>query len=270
MERFAYLPERGVVEVSGEDSRTYLQGLVSNDVNVVCAGRAVWAALLTPQGRWLADFFILQDGQRLLIDCERDQLNDLIRRFERFKLRSRVSFRDVSDEFFVHVAWGAVKPDIEAPSFADPRLEHGGWRFLAQEAMTTSAAIPEWDAWRLNLGLPDGSRDLESGKTLLLEAGFDELNGISWTKGCYLGQELTARTKYRGLLKRRLVPVASDSRLPPAGTPITTSGRDVGTMRSSHEGIGLAMLRIDAIAACLIAGETPIVARIPAWMFLTT
>jgi tRNA-modifying protein YgfZ len=100
---------------------------------------------------------------------------------------------------------------------------------------------------------------------VLLEAGFDELGGVSWTKGCYMGQELTARTKYRGLLKRRLVPVAAEGDLPPPGTPVLRDGTEVGTMRSARDGIGLAVLRLDAIAAPLSAAGKPLTARLPAW-----
>jgi folate-binding protein YgfZ len=270
MENLAYLAERGVIEVTGEDARKYLQGLVSNDLDLVSPTRAIWAALLTPQGKWLADFFIMQDGTRLLIDCERSQAPDLVRRFARFTLRARVQFRDASDEFFVHVAWGNnAAPPGALPRFADPRLAAAGWRLLAPARQETSANPADWDRWRLSLGLPDGSRDLEAEKTILLEAGFDELNGISWTKGCYLGQELTARTKYRGLVKRRLVPVTANQPLPPPGTPISAGGREVGVMRSANQTDGLANLRIDALDADLLAGDAILTPRIPPWMSLT-
>jgi folate-binding protein YgfZ len=269
MKSLAYLPERGVIEVTGEDARKYLQGLVSNDLDLVSPTRAIWAALLTPQGKWLADFFIMQDGARLLIDCERSQAQELVRRFGRFTLRSRVQFREASDEFFVHVAWGnGAAPTAELPGFADPRLENAGWRFLAPARHETSADASDWDRWRLSLGLPDGSRDLEAEKTILLEAGFDELNGISWTKGCYLGQELTARTKYRGLVKRRLVPVTTTQSLPPPGTPISAAGREVGFMRSANQNAGLAIMRIDALNSDLMAGDAILTPRIPIWMTL--
>jgi folate-binding protein YgfZ len=269
MENVAYLPERGVIEVTGEDARKYLQGLVSNDLALVSPTRAIWAALLTPQGKWLADFFIAQDASRLLIDCERARIPDLIGRFSRFTLRARVKFRDASGEFFVHVMWGDGAAPVGAmPHFPDPRLEGAGWRLLAPELLPTSAEPSAWDRWRITLGLPDGSRDLEPEKTLLLEAGFDELNGISWTKGCYLGQELTARTKYRGLVKRRLVPVTAAHPLPPPGTPISSNGREVGMMRSTNQTDGLAHLRIDALDSPLMASEIILTPRIPAWMSL--
>ncbi len=120
------------------------------------------------------------------------------------------------------------------------------------------------------LGLPDGSRDLDAEKTVLLEAGFDELNGVSWTKGCYMGQELTARTKYRGLVKRRLVPVGIEGRPPAPGTPIMRDGVEVGSMRSSREHFGLALLRIEIFETMerLRAGDATLTPRRPAWMRL--
>ena len=266
MTRLAALPDRGVIEVSGEDRVDFLQGLVSNDVAEATAGRAVWAALLTPQGKWLADFFIFSDGERLLLDCEQTQTAALLQRLSRFRLRSQVALR-VAEELGVYAAWDGAPPEaaIGAP---DPRLEEAGWRLLSATPLPTTALEADWVQHRLALGLPDGSRDLEPEKTVLLEAGFDELHGVSWTKGCYMGQELTARTKYRGLLKRRLVPVTVDGALPPPGTPVLRDGMEVGTMRSGLGQSGLAVLRIDALLDVLSCGDATLTARVPAWMSL--
>jgi folate-binding protein YgfZ len=266
----AYLPDRGVVEVAGEDRLAFLQGLVSNDVAAVRPGTAVFAALLTPQGKWWADFLLLAGDQRLLLDCERAQAPALAQRLSRFRLRSRVTVRDASAEFAVHAGWGgAVIPEgvIAAP---DPRLPEAGWRALAPAPLPGADASPEdWDRHRLALGLPEGSRDLVPEQTVLLEAGFDELHGVSWTKGCYMGQELTARTKYRGLLKRRLVPVAVEGPLPAPGTPVLAEGVEVGEMRSGRDGLGLAQLRLEALdGRALRCGEAVLVPRIPGWMAL--
>ena len=267
MVRIAALPERAVIEVGGEDRISFLQGLVSNDVADVAPERAVWAALLTPQGKWLADFFMLADGDRLLLDCERAQLAMLMQRLGRFRLRAKVTLR-AADELGVHAAWDA-QPDLpRAIVAADPRLPGAGWRVLAAEPLPTTALPVDWDRHRLSLGLPDGSHDLESEKTVLLEAGFDELNGVSWSKGCYMGQELTARTRYRGLVKRRLVPVAVEGPLPAAGMPVQSARGEVGTMRSGLDQTGLAVLRIEALDEKLSCGAATLVPRIPGWMRL--
>jgi folate-binding protein YgfZ len=266
----ALLPARGVIEIDGDDRVAFLQGLVSNDVALAAPGRAVWAALLTPQGKWLADFFILSDGASLLLDVERAQVDMLVQRLTRFRLRARVALSDLSGRLHVHVAWGGFPAGLAGMVAApDPRLPEAGWRILSPGPLVANATAEAWDAHRLELGLPDGSADLESEKTVLLEAGFDELHGVSWDKGCYLGQELTARTKYRGLVKRRLVPVAIHGPLPPWGMPITRDGVEVGAMRSGRAGQGIALLRLEAIGAtnlpCDGAALTP---RRPAWMVL--
>jgi len=266
MTRLAALPERGVIEVGGEDRVAFLQGLVSNDVTEAAPGRAVWSALLTPQGKWLADFFVLADGDRLLLDCERASMPMLLQRLSRFRLRSRVTLRAV-EGLFVYAAWDGA-PAVAAIAAPDPRLPEAGWRLLADAALSAAASEADWDRHRLALGLPDGSRDLEAEKTVLLEAGFDELNGVSWTKGCYMGQELTARTKYRGLVKRRLVPVAVSGSLPPSGLPVLRNGMEVGTMRSGRDGQGLAVVRIEALHDVLTCGDATLTPLIPEWMVL--
>lgn len=266
MMRLAALPDRGVIELSEEDRVDFLQGLVSNDVTEVRPGQAVWAALLTPQGKWLADFFILGTDTTLLLDCERAQLPMLLQRLSRFRLRSRVTLR-AADELGVYAAWG-TEPAIGQVVARDPRLPEAGWRLLSATPLPTTALETGWDRHRLALGLPDGSRDLEAEKTVLLEAGFDELNGVSWSKGCYMGQELTARTKYRGLVKRRLVPVEAGGALPPSGTPVTRDGSEVGTLRSGRDRVGLAILRIDALRDRLDCDGVVVTPRVPGWMKL--
>ena len=266
MTRLAALPERGVIEVAGEDRVSFLQGLVSNDVAEAVPGRAVWAALLTPQGKWLADFFILADGERLLLDAERAQMPMLVQRLNRFRLRSKVSVR-ADDALQVYAVWDG-KPELAAIAAPDPRLDQAGWRVLAQAGLATNADFADWDRHRLALGLPDGSRDLEAEKTVLLEAGFDELNGVSWSKGCYMGQELTARTRYRGLLKRRLVPVAVEGAPPEPGTPVMRGAAEVGSFRSGREQRGMAVLRLDALAGDLACGTATLRPILPAWMRL--
>ncbi len=270
----ATLPDRGVLEVAGEDRIAFLQGLVSNDVTEAAPGHAVWAALLTPQGKWLADFLILSDGERLLLDCEREQVPMLAQRLSRFRLRSRVALRDLSGEFAVHAGWGGAPLPAGLVAAPDPRLPEAGWRALASAPLPgVDATAEDWDRHRLTLGLPEGSRDLAAEQTVLLEAGFDELHGISWTKGCYMGQELTARTRYRGLLKRRLVPVEVAGPLPPRGTPILAAQGDgtaeVGEMRSGRGDRGMALLRLEALdGRRLTCGEAVLTPRIPAWMSL--
>ena len=259
MTEIASLPGRSVLSVSGQDRVAYLQGLVSNDVALAAEDRAVWSALLTPQGKWLADFFIVGDGERLLLDVEAAQADMLTTRLMRFRLRAKVLVEPAGVP--VHAGWDGPGPP---GAWSDPRLPDAGWRLLGPARPTADAAA--YDRHRLALGLPDGSRDMEAEKSTLLEAGFDELNGVSWSKGCYMGQELTARTKYRGLLKRRLMPVAVDGALPDPGTPVLRDGTEVGSMRSGRDALGLALLRLDAGAGPFACGEAMLMASRPGWM----
>ncbi len=267
MTRLALLPDRGAIEIAGEDRVAFLQGLVSNDVEAAAPGRAVWAALLTPQGKWLADFFVLSDGERLLLDVEAGQAAMIAQRLSRYRLRSAVTIAPAA--LGVYAAWDGTPTIADAITAPDPRLVDAGWRVLAAAPLPANASEQEYDLHRLSLGLPDGSRDLDAEKTVLLEAGFDELNGVSWSKGCYMGQELTARTKYRGLVKRRLVPVTVTGELPPPGTPVLRDGVEVGTMRSGRGTLGMAQLRLDALGReSLLCGAARLTPRLPAWLRL--
>jgi folate-binding protein YgfZ len=266
MAQLTPLPERGVIAIEGDDRVAFLQGLVSNDIETVRFGHAVWAALLTAQGKWLADFFVFTHADALWLDCEAEQIPMLIQRLSRYRLRMKASLR-AAPGLFVHVAWDG-RPDVDGIIAPDPRLPDFAWRILAAEPLSANATPQDWDRYRLAAGLPDGSRDMETDRSVLLEAGFDELAGVSWSKGCYMGQELTARTKYRGLIKRRLVPVSVEGAQPPTGTPIFRDGTEVGTMRSGRDGIGLASLRIDAVGSTLLCAEATLTPRIPAWMRL--
>jgi folate-binding protein YgfZ len=262
----AYLPDRGVISVAGPDRVTYLNGLISNDAARATPGNAVWAALLTPQGRYLSDFFILGDDERLYLDAPRETIEPLLTRLKRYTLRAAVELTDLSDTFRVYAAWNGMPPAVPVTA-PDPRLPEAGCRCLTSDDLTTNASDRDYDAHRLALGLPNGPPDLEPDKTLLLEAGFDELGGVSWDKGCYMGQELTARTKYRGLIKRRLVPVTLSAPAP-AGTPVMAGETEIGTLRSSAGSLALATLRLDALEKKLHAGAAQVTPKIPAWMQL--
>ena len=282
------LEGRGVLAISGEDRVAFLQGLVSNDVERAGPGRAVYSAFLTPQGKFLYDFFIASDGERLLLDCDSGRLEGFAKKLRIYKLRSKVELADVSGEFKVLAAFGdgalasmGLPPEagagralLDGLAFTDPRLATMGARLLLPvDADTTAldmaaASMADYDAHRISLGIPDSALDMEVEKTVLLEAGFDELNGVDWKKGCYMGQELTARTKYRGLVKRRLLPITADGPRPPPGTPITLDGREAGEIRSVQGGKAIAMLRLNMLeegAGALRAGDVTVTPRKPNW-----
>ncbi|CAI9121143.1 CAF17-like 4Fe-4S cluster assembly/insertion protein YgfZ [Brytella acorum] len=255
------LPDRRVVAVTGSDRTQFLQGLVSNDVTLAWAGKAVWAAFLTPQGRYLADFFIFADGERLLLDVWDAHAEMLVSRLSRFKLRADVNLA-VTD-LHVSAGWAEAQRADKGVVAADPRLPEAGWRAISEHA-EPSDQYAAYEAHRIALGLPEPV-DCKPEQTLLLEANFDWLHGVSWTKGCYMGQELTARTHYRALLRRRLVPVRSETPLPPFGTTITSEGKDVGELRSVSDKSGLAFLRREAWNAPLTCATQSLDVHLPEW-----
>ncbi|HMK68509.1 MAG TPA: folate-binding protein [Stellaceae bacterium] len=268
--RYAILEERGILAISGADRREFLQGLVSNDTRKLGPGRALYAALLTPQGKYLHDFFLAEAGETILLDGENARLPDLLRRLSLYKLRSKVSIADASDRYLVAAAFGegsGSKLGLAGErgsavgfgggvAFVDPRLASLGERLILPRASGEAALAAGglaradgavYDRLRLEAGVPDGSRDLPVEKAILLEAGFDELGGIDWEKGCYMGQELTARTKYRALIKKRLLPVRVEGALPEPGTPVMIDGAEAGEIRSGRGDRALALLRLEAI-----------------------
>lgn len=274
---YAPLPHRSVIAVGGPDRVEFLQGLISNDTRKVGPGQAIWAALLTPQGRFLNDMFVVEDGNgTFLLETERERAAALARKLKMYTLRSKVTVEDRSEAMQVAVVFGAgadaILPLAGATAFIDPRLPELGVRVLAPAGRLAAlldlpeAPLADYEALRLRLGVPDGSRDLTVEKSLLLESGFDELHGVDWQKGCYMGQELTARTKYRGLIKRRLFPVKVEGALPAPGTPIQSDGREVGEIRSGQGDRAIAMLQIEAASAALVAESARILPERPGWM----
>jgi folate-binding protein YgfZ len=274
---FALLPHRSVIAVGGPDRAEFLQGLISNDTAKVGPGRAIWAALLTPQGRFLNDMFVVEDESGMfLIETERERAAALAKKLKMYTLRSKVTVEDRPAGMEVAVVFGPdaeqVLPVAGATAFVDPRLPELGVRVLAPAGQAAAllklpeAPLAEYEALRLRLGVPDGSRDLIVEKGLLLESGFDELHGVDWQKGCYMGQELTARTKYRGLIKRRLFPVKVEGPLPPSGTPVQRDGREVGEIRSGQGDRAIAMLQLEAASGALVAENSRILPERPAWM----
>lgn len=290
--KYVILEARGVLKIEGPEMRTFLQGLISNDINKVSPERAIYAAFLTPQGRYVHDFFVAEIRGALAIDCESARLDDFKKRLSMFKLRSKVEFTDASPSFAVAAvigdgavfglgaAAGSAKEWEGGAVFVDPRLAAAGVRAILPRAHTVGALestglargdFSHYERLRISLGLPDGSRDMPVEKAILLENGLDELNGIDWDKGCYLGQELTARTKHRGLVRKRLLPVAIKGPLPAPGTKIMSGGEEAGEMHTAVDGTGLAMLRLEFLepangqGRAFTAGEAQIVPHKPDW-----
>jgi hypothetical protein len=267
--RFVILASRAVVSIRGGDARTFLQGLISQDVERVGPDRAAYGAFLTPQGKYLHDFCIAELDGAIVLDCEAARAEDLVARLSRYRLRADVTLA-VDTSLAVAAIFGGPLPeglpDVPGSArgfsagllFVDPRHVSLGCRAVllrdtAAEVLEKAGFVPggfaAYEALRIALTVPDGSRDLDVEKTVLLEANFDTLNGVDWEKGCYLGQELTARTRYRGLVKRRLVTVAVDAPAPAPGTPIEHDGKQIGVLRTTAGGRAIASLRTDVLDA---------------------
>jgi len=288
---FERLESRGIVSVGGEDRTTFLQGLISNDIDRVAVDRAIWAALLTPQGKYLHDFFVAGIDETLYLDCESDRLMDLGKRLHRYKLRAQVEL-GIGEGMAVYALFGggaldALNLSADAGAarslrdgivYTDPRLPAVGARALlpasdAENLLETlgfhAADTNSYETLRLEHGLSDGSRDLIVEKSTLLENNFDELHGVDWEKGCYMGQELTARTKYRGLVRKRLMPVRIDGPVPELGTPLMAGDKEIGEMRSGQNSRGLALIRLERFEEAdtdgLNAGDARIFPEKPVW-----
>ena len=261
------LDDRGVLSVKGPDAAGFLQALISNDIGKVGQQRAIYASLLTPQGKFLHDFFVAAapDGDGVLLDCEGERRDDLLRRLAMYRLRARVELADISDAHDVVAAPGAhapgdfgldaapasARPHAGGVIFTDPRLAAMGVRAilpagtglaaLGVEGFAT-ATVDDYRRLRLRHGLPDGSRDIVVGKYFPLECGFDELHAIDYDKGCYVGQELTARIHHRGTVRKRLMPVVVDGPLPEPGTAVLRGGREVGEIRTGADDRAIALI----------------------------
>ena len=265
---YAILENRSVIHLGGPEAREFLQGLITNDVDKLAPAGAIYGALLTPQGKYLHDFFVFHLDDGLALDCETERKDDLVRRLTLYRLRAKVTIEDVSEAYAIAALWDAESaPTLgQAPAvFADPRLAALGWRAVLDretaatvldQAGWTAAGAADYDRWRLALGVTDGSRDLLVEKSFLLEGNFEELNGVDFEKGCYVGQENTTRQKHRGVVRKRFLRVDIAGPAPEPGTPIMLGDKQAGTMRSSADGAGIALLRLEFVDKAAEAGES--------------
>jgi folate-binding protein YgfZ len=267
----ALLDDRAVIAVSGLEARSFLQGLITNDVEKLAPDRALYAAILTPQGKILFDFILSEREGTLLVDCGRDSRDALAKRLTLYRLRSKVTI-DTPDRFGVVAAWDGEVLE-HAGSFADPRLADLGMRAIGLRVEMTSELLDdsEYQKRRLALGVPEDG-DFGSDRMFALDGDLDELNGISFDKGCYVGQELTARMKHRGSARKRLLPVQSRGEsLPAPGTAVTAGDREIGEIASVYGVRGFALLRLDRLAEAgtgsIAAGTVPITIERPNWLF---
>lgn len=273
---YAHLSNRQLLTVHGEDATPFLQGLISNDSRKLEKGEAIYATLLTPQGKYLHDFFLVKWQEKIWIDTL--HADALKKRLMLYKLRSKVTIELAPATMGVVALWGADAPVFRnALCFSDPRLPALGARVIgdvgviSEQCIERGYTVDDYEKMRLNLGIPQGHDDLIPEKSFLLEWGVDQLHGVDYQKGCYVGQEVTARTHYRGHVKKAPYIVRADNRLPEAGSRILCGEAEAGELRSSSGTIGLALLRIEEVEKAtstgmpLRIGDQVIEATQPEW-----
>jgi folate-binding protein YgfZ len=263
----AFLPDRGVVKVSGEAARDFLNGLMTTDVGLIRPGLGRFGALLTPQGKIVVDFLITEapsgHGGGFLIDCPRVLAQTLADKLGFYKLRAKVVVENLSDSLGVLAVWDGdpgIKPEL---TFADPRNEKLGQRILVPAELAPKAAhligadlveSAAYEAHRIACGAPRGGIDFMYGDAFPHETNMDRLHGVDFDKGCYVGQEVVSRMQHRGTARTRTVRLILEDLAPEAGVAIVAGEKPLGTMGSSAGGIGLGLLRIDRAADALDAG----------------
>jgi len=256
------LASRGVLRVRGADARKYLQGLITNDIGKAQGGGAIHAGLLSPQGKILFDFFLVPAGDGFLIDVARDKADELLKRLVFYRLRAQVEIEE-EPSLVVAAVWGGTPRKPEgAIIYADPRLPELGFRILVAQGASAAvlgcepATEEDYHAFRVRQGVPEGGRDYAFGEVFPHEALFDQLNGVDFAKGCYVGQEVVSRMEHRGTARKRIVPVEGEAPLPASGTNVEVDGVPIGSLGSVSGASGLALIRLDRAEEALASGKT--------------
>jgi tRNA-modifying protein YgfZ len=287
------LPDRGVIKVAGDDARNFLHGLVTADMLKLAPETARFCALLTPQGKIIADFFVTEGSPAqhselssgFFLDAPRAQGATLIARLNLYKLRAKVTVEDMSAKLGVLAAWnaslngsGGDRDPVPAGAmklglcYADPRLPALGLRAIvpapraAEAAAELGAGLVDagvYEAHRIALGVPRGGVDFAYSDAFPHETDMDQLGGVDFAKGCFVGQEVVSRMQHRGTARTRAVPVRFDGAAPESGTAITAGGRPVGTLGSTDGGRGIALLRLDRVDEALAEGGTLVAGTAP-------
>lgn len=265
--RAALLPDRGVIKVAGEAARGFLNGIVTSDIGDVAPGTARFAALLTPQGKIIVDFLITEaaaeDGGGFYLDAPKALTPALAQKLNFYKLRAKVTIEDLSDRLGVMAVWDGAGNSEYGLTYPDPRFAPLGFRVILPPGVATEAAADlgatlgdadAYDAHRIALGVPRGGADFIYSDTFPHEADMDQLGGVDFDKGCYIGQEVVSRVEHRSTARSRVVPVAYDDHAPMPGLEVTAGDKPAGMMGSAANGRGLALLRLDRVADAMAAG----------------
>ncbi|MGD9670462.1 MAG: folate-binding protein YgfZ [Hyphomicrobiaceae bacterium] len=282
--RMALLPNRGVLAVTGEDATKLLQGIITNDMARLETEVALHTGLLSPQGKILFDFFVVKAGDGLLIETLKSSVAALKQRLDMYRLRANATITDVTENYTIAACWGgphaAVHDTSPTLGFLDPRHPGLGTRHLASLASewrcdaegAEAASQDDYHAQRIAIGVPEAGRDFLLGDTFPHEALYDQTRSVSFSKGCYVGQEVVSRMQHRGTARKRIVPLEATRPLPATGAEIRAGEVAIGTLGSVAGPRGLAMIRLDRAAEfrskgiALSAGDTPVEIRLPDWV----
>ena len=260
--RIARLDSRALIRVSGPDCRPFLHNLLTQDVETLAPGALRFGALLSPPGRLLFDLFLWGEQDAVVLDVAAERRDALLQRLAMYRLRAQVVIE--ADDRRVFAAWGGAVPDGFT---TDPRTAGLGARSFGVSAMA-DATEDDWQAHRLERGIPDPSADAPSDKIYPIEANFDLLNGIDFKKGCFIGQETTSRMKRRGSIKTRMLPLAFDGPAPPFGAEVLKGELRAGEVLNGRDGGAMALLRLDRIEGDLTVDGRPVTVRRPDWVDL--
>jgi folate-binding protein YgfZ len=263
----ALLSDRAVVKVAGGDARRFLNGLLTANIDKVTPGSAQFAALLTPQGKIIVDFIVVEavaaDGGAFLLDCPRALAPTLVERLTFYRLRAKIAVENLSETLGVLAVWNGAGKTEYGLVYPDPRLPALGLRCILPSHLAAEAAADlgaelvdtsAYEVHRIACGVPRGGVDFSYGNAFPHETDMDQLGGVDFTKGCYIGQEVVSRVEHRGTARTRIVPIAYDGFAPEPGMAITAGEKEVGRLGSTANGRGLAMLRLDRAEDALANG----------------
>ncbi|MCR9240147.1 MAG: folate-binding protein [Rhodobiaceae bacterium] len=280
MTRICLLPDRVVCKIGGGDAHDFLQNLLTNNLDQVSSTQAIYTLLQTPQGKYLFDFFVIEQDGHYLVDCDRDAAPELLKRLMFYKLRADVTLASMGEDWIVGAVWDTETSGETGLGdefhggllFNDPRLNALGQRFMVPAAAADAALAAgessspdEYDAHRIALAVP-GAQDLIADKTFPMEANLDLLGAIDFQKGCFVGQEVTSRTHRKGQVRKRIVTVRANTDLPAPRTAVMAGERQAGELLSSAGAQGLALLRLDRLGDPLTADEISVEASLPGWL----
>jgi folate-binding protein YgfZ len=266
----AHLDDRALIRVVGPDWRSFLQGLITQDVETIATGEVRYGAMLTPQGKLLYDMFLWADDDGVTLDVQADTREAMIKRLSMYRLRAKATLAPLDGG--VYALWGAAPLNMAAEWRSDPREAGLGWRAIGSAPTVTAefGGAGAYNTHRLLRGVGDLARDGLIDKVYAVEANFDLLNGVDFKKGCFVGQEITSRMKRRGTVKTRLIPVRFKGAAPSPGAEVLAGSLRAGEIRSGDDGQALALLRLDrAQGEALTVDSRPIALAAPAWLSTT-